>query len=1855
MADTKHIIEFGPKFCQAQFDFVLREDVAYKDTEGNTQKSSHWKRSFSPDVTEVIFDLTLTEWVATEQIAFLFAWIRNLKSTQKKVKVILPLRYDLTKRFNQAQIDKIAQKYKDKEGKPYTDSERKVNRRERSNAFLMIAYGMSDKLGLEDNDFENKASSYGVYNNDIDMIMKSSNQIVPFSIFELPLLNEDEKLDLHFYDIINNNYGSSYITSNVFELKQNEKRKLIQKQCYSPFETRIISNIITQELYTNSLQHSFEGDFNPELLEECYLAAFLSDEWKAKDAETKYFKESFLDEKYSDGINFYKNKTAILSQINKLLLSKENLEADWKKYREIYETKKYRFADLERYTNEFNNYANLEYTFLDFGVGIHDSLEIQYDSFIKEHPEFVTNKPLKETDSFRHSKIIEYAFLLDSSKNPIEKNIDNYELVPRGLYFLIDMVRRFKGMLIVRSGFGKAVFDFSDRIIIEHTINEKSKEHSAKAKLKHIYKINESLIPNENADNNYFPGTMYSIVLPPQQNDSTEEKDFDKKDKTNSTIPALRDEADILTDYAFYLKHSDFNIEHPKSSFYPEDFKYISILFIYNHIIESLSGDLHNFNVKSVYNELFKRLNVILDDLSGHNKILFIDFAGFKSGNPSYMKILYFLTITPKVNEKLKVVIVNLPNDERNIISEIKVNLFGKEKTDERFKGPFFYRPIPCLDFNIKAEREEDLVKWIGIRDEKDEKLFTALLLNQLPKGKDNILLSELVNELNAEGGLFVKHEDRLFATFPGYEKIKEQFILSQRPEIVDFLSKNIQTGIDNTGKEETVFLTSNGGFQFSYISLYEILNDKYVARYFAKSLLDKFCFEITKRIADGEKPESYQFDKIVTVTVSSQLIGIALRDLIDKEPSYSFFKKSSKQAASKVQSPELIMLSSYYSFDKEKPFSQIQEGENILILNDVISTGKLLDTIFQRINDDRKAIVTSVFSIVDTRIPDELLDNKPYKEIESYYFKEAEQNFFSLANYKDGILIKKFDGPYNGAAKPARINPLLNTIISMDSSHSEEDRVLFKTPDFINDTNIDSEYLKIGHYHQNLSHIGYLTDVRKLFASPKGGIILSSIQKFIAHSEFSISEAAQIDIIESQLAKIKSSHDNTKTLALFSSVESQLNDIKLVLSEREKKKHFRPDFIFYPIFSGIEVMGQTLLSEIFGTNPDNIIGLQRYSTPKGWRFPFPPKRYNKLSKNKTILILDSGSLSGESLVQLIDGISFLDVKEIYMLSVVTRIDDFNREFYSRLRTLKVKRLRDNKHEINTKQTESIVPLQILFGIKLNIPVYPKTSCPFCSEINSLSNIGFNTHHNTPNSDIQFYIQKRIDLLKVQDVSKSSISSCTYLPTIRSTDKKVDTKELFIVRDLIGKVDNYRFYSRNAEYFEKISDEINKNPEWFKIPAIQKELELILGCLAHESTLFELVDNLLNNISYYLKLYLKKLLCKEIQASNLFYDWENQTLIRLMFLILDKECFELKMFEKILDFDTDENKSLPQYILWDSLFSKSSTTEKKTNVERLILDIENAKKENLTIPKSYQFIKILSESYNLENITENQFLTVPFYNLHKFFVKAQYRGRHFALTEELNELITEASKTNVNLSIITQKLDYINKYLLDVNSNIIAITIDNHFREYCAKMDLILGEKEGGMQFYISRFKKFGNPNNLISIEKFNLIKGDLLSDSGTIVNKVLLEKADLKNFYSLCRNYICDYNSVLSELFATGDNRLILTDKVNTNTSSEGYITCHRDIFKMIIKEIIKNVKERYEDDFTLTASSCVIDKSTIEFKFEQNKPFIKSDKIGGLTNQVKYYCEKFNGSFDDNAIISSNEGINYIIVMKFKIHKYS
>ncbi|MBK8450216.1 MAG: hypothetical protein IPL42_09455 [Saprospiraceae bacterium] len=59
----------------------------------------------------------------------------------------------------------------------------------------------------------------------------------------------------------------------------------------------------------------------------------------------------------------------------------------------------------------------------------------------------------------------------------------------------------------------------------------------------------------------------------------------------------------------------------------------------------------------------------------------------------------------------------------------------------------------------------------------------------------------------------------------------------------------------------------------------------------------------------------------------------------------------------------------------------------------------------------------------------------------------------------------------------------------------------------------------------------------------------------------------------------------------------------------------FKPDYIFYPSFSGIEQLSESILKNVFGTSIENIICLQRFDTNKGWRFPFPAKWYNHLTK----------------------------------------------------------------------------------------------------------------------------------------------------------------------------------------------------------------------------------------------------------------------------------------------------------------------------------------------------------------------------------------------------------------------------------------------------------------------------------------------------------------------------------------------------------------------------------------------------------------------------------------------------------------
>ena len=92
---------------------------------------------------------------------------------------------------------------------------------------------------------------------------------------------------------------------------------------------------------------------------------------------------------------------------------------------------------------EYKNIPFIQFSFLDFGQGIVETLRDQY---IKHFPE--------KTTALNESEILRYAFDYDSSRHPIIDNESKNELknyIPRGLFDVLTIARRYNGLLIVRS------------------------------------------------------------------------------------------------------------------------------------------------------------------------------------------------------------------------------------------------------------------------------------------------------------------------------------------------------------------------------------------------------------------------------------------------------------------------------------------------------------------------------------------------------------------------------------------------------------------------------------------------------------------------------------------------------------------------------------------------------------------------------------------------------------------------------------------------------------------------------------------------------------------------------------------------------------------------------------------------------------------------------------------------------------------------------------------------------------------------------------------------------------------------------------------------------------------------------------------------------------------------------------------------------------------------------------------------------------------------------------------------------------------------------------------------------------
>jgi len=228
----------------------------------------------------------------------------------------------------------------------------------------------------------------------------------------------------------------------IYNLNMVIEELLQVNNCHHPFTSNLLSTIITEEFYLNFLDHAQQSAFS-----RFKLAAFMSISFRSKIDENK--------------VEAAKIQTRL----------EHNFETE-----QIEESKNFFFDEtLKKYKN--NSY--IEFSFLDFGIGIPNSLKNEYSTSYDDNNKIVDD-----------SEILKFAFKHDSSRHPIYDDKRFTKNIPRGLFDALTIVRRYKGLLIARSNYGKVICDFS-------FTNEMDKAFTT---------FGDSSL--------FFPGTLVSIYIP---------------------------------------------------------------------------------------------------------------------------------------------------------------------------------------------------------------------------------------------------------------------------------------------------------------------------------------------------------------------------------------------------------------------------------------------------------------------------------------------------------------------------------------------------------------------------------------------------------------------------------------------------------------------------------------------------------------------------------------------------------------------------------------------------------------------------------------------------------------------------------------------------------------------------------------------------------------------------------------------------------------------------------------------------------------------------------------------------------------------------------------------------------------------------------------------------------------------------------------------------------------------------------------------------------------------------------------------------------------------------------------------
>ncbi|MFW5795392.1 MAG: hypothetical protein ACOCV1_07925 [Bacillota bacterium] len=443
-------------------------------------------------------------------------------------------------------------------------------------------------------------------------------------------------------------------------------------------------------------------------------------------------------------------------------------------------------------------------------------------------------------------------------------------------------------------------------------------------------------------------------------------------------------------------------------------------------------------NKQELYNFTFSKIDHYLNSFWNKKSLLYIDFAGSELDSRSSKKILYYLASTPKINNLTQVVIINPISIE--IVKAVQEEMISSFQKND---NPFLYNPIPCI-FYEKNLLNSYKVIWIGITELSVEKKLTELFYFD----QHDFRKLDFENPNLIEGSFF---------RFDKFGNLESELPSISEIEIAEIISNNTIVNPDEQ------YLTAGNYYQTRYISLLEPLQDESIGKFIATHLINIF----------GENFSS--FTKLLSVTLSSNVLG---RSVLQKLSELKI-----------ENSIEHIYLSNYHSFSEERKFKNISKVDKVIIVIDIISTGKLITDIIGRLKNLKiKEQDICVLTIADNR---KAQIDEEY-EIPSIFEELKQIKIYSILK----IEIKKFKIRLDDKIV-RRINPITNSINSLSVEKSEIKQVLYPNPvDFL--SKIENKYFKIGNIKHDKNTHPYFIDTFGLFSSENGHILLKELLQII-------------------------------------------------------------------------------------------------------------------------------------------------------------------------------------------------------------------------------------------------------------------------------------------------------------------------------------------------------------------------------------------------------------------------------------------------------------------------------------------------------------------------------------------------------------------------------------------------------------------------------------------------------------------------------------------------------------------------------------------------------------------------------------